>query len=28
MHFADRRKLFESFGAACAAYRQGLKHAA
>ncbi len=28
MHFADRRKLFEAFGAACAAYRQGVKRAA
>jgi putative glutamine amidotransferase len=27
-HFADRKRLFEAFGAACAAYRQGLRRAA
>jgi putative glutamine amidotransferase len=27
-HFADRRKLFEAFGAACAAYRLGVGKAA
>ena len=28
MHFPDRRRLFEAFGAACDAYAQGLRHAA
>ena len=27
-HFADRKRLFEAFGAACAAYRQGIRQAA
>jgi putative glutamine amidotransferase len=27
-HFADRKRLFEAFGAACAAYRGGVKRAA
>jgi hypothetical protein len=28
LHFPDRKRLFEAFGKACAAYRQGIKQAA
>jgi putative glutamine amidotransferase len=28
LHFPDRKRLFEAFGKACAAYRQGIKKAA